>query len=187
MLLAAGANPRLCNSAGRVALELALEHQEDELDLILVLREAQRKHDETLIAEKKEAAAAKAARPKIQIVWESDLIKEQEEAAKRAAAAAAAAEDEPDISDAHVEAAAEGHKQAVDAAALDALATKLFAWNVSASEDERGLGISGAQGASPGPAGADTKQQVDAATLDALASKLFAWNDRSNADDLGLG
>ena len=86
-LLDHGASPTACNSAGQTPLQLALAFADDEAELIDLLRTAQTKHERRLLEEK--AAVAAKPRPKVQIVWEKDLLKAAAEGGEEGAAAAA--------------------------------------------------------------------------------------------------
>lgn len=86
-LLEHGASPTLCNSSGQTPLQIALEFADDEVELIDLLRRATTKHERKLLEEK--AAAAAKPRPKVQIVWEKDLIKAAAEGGTEGAAAEA--------------------------------------------------------------------------------------------------
>ena len=165
LLLEAGANPRLGNTHGKTALELALEHQDDEVELIHALRQAQAKYDARLLQEKKERDEARARRPPVKIIWECDLAPE---AAKEEGGGggggtstmdSGCGPDEPlidelaDVTDAAAGTVASssssnggggggGGSATIDAGELDALASKLFAWNVRADDDDRARQLS---------------------------------------------
>ena len=170
-LLDAGANPRLCNSAGRTALDLAVEFAEDEVELIHALRQAQAQHDARAL---KAADTAKAARPKVQIVWESEL-----QAGTAASGASRTVEsgcgpDEPlDVSDGTSAAAPKD-----DAAAI---AARLAKWGITSPAE---TAAPTASSSSAAPSQAEEKRagasapvaSIDAGALSALASSLFAWD-----------
>jgi hypothetical protein len=86
-LLDHGASPAACNAAGQTALQLALTFADDEAELIDLLRTALAKDERRLLEEK--AAAAAKPRPKVQIVWEKDLLKAAAEGGEQGAAAEA--------------------------------------------------------------------------------------------------
>lgn len=86
-LLDHGASPTACNAAGQTALQLALTFADDEAELIDLLRTALAKDERRLLEEK--AAAAAKPRPKVQIVWEKDLLKAAAEGGEQGAAAEA--------------------------------------------------------------------------------------------------
>jgi len=171
-LLGAGANPRLCSTAGKTALDLALEYADDEVELIHMLRNAQAEHDARALRDK----ASAPPRPKVQIVWESDL---KREAAEKAAAEAASGEshemacgpDEPII---------EEPPDVTDGAAplseADALAARLAKW-----------GIAPAAPAAASSSSSGAAADVDVGALSGLASRLFAWDAKAKEDPMDAG
>ena len=149
-LLDKGADPRLCNSAGRTALDLALEFADDEVELIDSLRQAQAQADSRFLGHVNGNGTDKPSRPKVQIVWESDL--------KAAAAAGEATEADLalleqsravessaplDVSDGAgssngLEASSSSNSTtaSISASALSSLADRLFAWDLATTKDD---------------------------------------------------
>ena len=148
-LLDKGADPRLCNSAGRTALDLALEFADDEVELIDSLRQAQAQADSRFLGHVNGNGTDKPSRPKVQIVWESDLK----------AAAAAGEATEADLALLEQSRAVESgaarrerqHEQqqrpratsssnsttaSISASALSSLADRLFAWDLATTKDD---------------------------------------------------
>lgn len=177
-LLGVGANPRLCNSAGRTPLDLALEFADDEVELIHLLRQAQAEHDARALRDKVSAPP----RPKVQIVWESDL--KQQEAAAAAAAVGGPVEmacgpDEPlDVTDG----------DAAPQSEETALAARLAKWGIAPAKPEAVVGS-----ADDAPtiedddaATSSSAAAFDASALSGLASRLFAWDVASREDPLPI-
>lgn len=197
-LLASGANPSLCNTAGRTALELALTFADEEVELIDVLRQAQAKHDARLLT-----VAAPAARPKVQIVWECDpesaaaageralpasKTKDSscgsDEADSTPAAAAIVADDDPAVRAARLAKwGIESTSSVAEAGALcgavaaldlsDPAADGPAAARLPAEAGGSSSSSAGEQGAAIGPSAAS--EAIDAAALSSLADKLLAW------------
>jgi hypothetical protein len=194
-LLGVGANPRLCSSAGRTALELALDHADDEVELIGLLRRAQKEHDALLLEQKK--AEANKPRPKVQIVWEADLLKEAAAAANAAPGAAVdtgCGPDEPlDVSDGATLSGG-GATLSGGGATLSGGGATLSCGGATldATDDaELAVRLDGAcnlvaVAADSAGAPAPKKDALDAAALSSLAANLFSWNAAAANDGLPM-
>lgn len=187
-LLGSGANPRMCTSAGRTALDLALDFADDEVELLHLLRVAQAQWDARALSHRGgeaggDAPQPKAARPKVQIVWESDL---------RAAAAAS--------DTAGGVAAAPPAGTAVDSACgpdepIDVSGESGApigggpAGAVELPLEEHMAVACAIKPAVPAPAASPallSEDGLDAGALSSLASKLFAWDAAASKDGMPI-